>query len=244
MEGDDNSIDIDKIPISKRLEKTIEMVSCGKRFVFEDGRKPGYFGLCDLDSKPFWMADECDDDVLDLINDLKENHDALLAEALQFEKKELCEEGEGFRTESNGKWFVRKISADGKMSYPGECPVLEKILKSHPCVCYETLFSAVIVSYLYPGGCIKPHHGPTNARLRLQYPLRKNESCELYCGEESTKYENGYAIIDDSYLHWAKNEDEDDEKGSRIMIVIDLWHPLITREEREAIPKLIELGLK
>lgn len=53
----------------------------GQRMTFEDGRKPAYFGLLDLESKPFWSAEECDVGTVDLIEDLKRNHEALLEEA-------------------------------------------------------------------------------------------------------------------------------------------------------------------
>jgi aspartyl/asparaginyl beta-hydroxylase (cupin superfamily) len=57
----------------------------------------------------------------------------------------------------------------------------------------------------------------------------------LFCGNERSEYEDNYAIIDDSYLHWAENKAHD---GVRVVLVIDVWHPYVTPYERE---KIIEL---
>lgn len=92
------------------------------------------------------------------------------------------------------------------------------------------------------GGKIHPHYGPTNFRLRLQYPLTLNPGCRLYCRDQVSSYEHGYAIIDDSYAHWAENPQLEGE--SRIMLVVDIWHPGITPEERIAMESLLATHLK
>lgn len=59
-----------------------------------------YYALLDLPSKPFWDASECDAGVAELVDDLRRNHDALLAEARVLEGRAL-EQG---TVSSNGGW--------------------------------------------------------------------------------------------------------------------------------------------
>lgn len=123
------------------------------------------------------------------------------------------------------------------------CPVLLALLARHSrVVCAKEMFSACIISILRSGGEIYPHHGPTNLRLRLQYPLSLNEECRIYCGGQERDYKSGYEIIDDSYNHYAKNKCGPEVGVSRIMLVIDLWHPWITQDERFCINQLLSMS--
>lgn len=250
---------MDSLPLSDRLRRSVAMV--GQRMTFSDGRRPCYFGLLDLESKPFWSAEECQEGTKELIEDLKRNHSVLLEEAKEVERLHLARLDRrrrlvfGFcfvfcltwkprdqgKVQSNGGWAVHCVTVEGKMS--GTCPNLLALLERHRhVVCTREMFSACIISILRPGGKIYPHYGPTNLRLRLQYPLTINGACRLYCGGEERDYSAGYEIIDDSYSHHAKNGDECEESESRIMLIIDLWHPGISSEERECINKLIDMS--
>jgi hypothetical protein len=136
---------------TERLRRSVEQV--GQRMVFDDGRRPAYFGLLDLPSKPFWTAQECDAGVTALLRDLQAHHAELLAEARRVEAQELAR-NQG-TLQSNGLWFVHTVAVEGKMT--DTCPVLLQLLERHRSVaCSSQLFSAVIISILRQGGVIHP----------------------------------------------------------------------------------------
>lgn len=209
---------------SERLSKSISHL--GRAFVFEDGRRPSYFGLLELSSKPFFLAAETGAE--ELVADLRAHKDALLEEALVYEHWIAKD------TESNAKWSIRYVSRDGELVSDAP-PLLREIIERHACCCTEMPFAAVILSRLEAGGEIQPHYGPTNLRVRLQFPLSPVDECRLVCGGTVCDYTpEGYAIIDDSYLHAASNHGA----HVRIMLVIDLWHPNVSTSERKAISSL------
>ncbi len=187
--------------------------------LLEDGRRPVYFCMLDLPSKPFWNAEECG--AQELVAVLREHKTKLLEEV-------QCLRGHG-KDHGNG-WSVFTVVGDGKPPATNECPLLISILRQFPsCVSFDCPFQASLISVLGPHGSVKSHFGPTNFRLRLQFLLTsESNGCWLRCGKEESRYDGGFAIIDDSFCHSAGNPSEED----RIVLVIDLWHPGITKEER------------
>lgn len=217
--------------MSARLQRSIELL--GTRQECADGRKPMYYTLVELPSKPFFRADECEG-VPELLKDLRASHEALFAEAMAL--REMAND-QGL---TQGKdWSVRVLSVDGKVDPCTEkCPVLLSILKQHPCVLLNHITAACTFSYLESGGAINPHHGPVNVKLRVQYPLTPTEKCVLFCGREESEYPDGYAIIDDAYRHFAENNGS----ALRIMLVLDIWHPGVDAGERDAITELLKMS--
>jgi hypothetical protein len=63
-------------------------------------------------------------------------------------------------------WQLKYITKEGDVVQPGATPVLEGIVQKHGESVENSLFSAIILSYLSDNGLIKPHYGPTNLRLR------------------------------------------------------------------------------
>jgi aspartyl/asparaginyl beta-hydroxylase (cupin superfamily) len=217
-----------ELELSARLKKSVELL--GTRQEFEDGRKPMYYALMDLRSKPFYRAHECEG-VEALLKDLHASRALLLEEALSVQ---ALARDQG-KTQGKG-WSVRILSVDGKVDpCTEECPKLMQILLQHPCVELTHLMAACTFSYLEPGGAINPHHGPVNFKLRVQFPLTDTTACQLFCGNEMTVYPDGYAIIDDSYRHFAENNGE----HVRVVLVLDIWHPGVELSEQLAITELL-----
>jgi aspartate beta-hydroxylase len=95
---------------------------------------------------------------------------------------------------------------------------------------------------------IKPHHGPTNKKLRIQLPLRVPKPaspsiavrsdaaavplpscCWLRAADQKVYLTEGKAIVfDDSFEHEAANEHPSEP---RVVLVIDFWHPDLNNEE-------------
>lgn len=164
--------------MASRLEKSLECMK--PHMLLKDGRRPAYFALLDLASKPFWTPEECDKGVVDLVADLKRHRKELHEEAVSLKGKEV---GDG--------WRVFTVCGDG-LAQPaeGDCPKIVSLLRRHSsCVSMQCPFQASLVSVLQPRSKVAGHFGPTNFRLRLQFPLSGAEGCWIQCGKERSSYE-------------------------------------------------------
>jgi aspartyl/asparaginyl beta-hydroxylase (cupin superfamily) len=91
---------------------------------------------------------------------------------------------------------------------------------------YHHAFWSAITSRTH----IQPHHGPTNKKLRCQFPLiiPDSDSCTLTAGGITQSLEQGKCLIfDDSFVHEAKN----DSTEPRVILIFDVWHPDLSDEE-------------
>jgi hypothetical protein len=87
------------------------------------------------------------------------------------------------------------------------------------------------VSILSPGAEIWPHYGCTNAKLRIQIPLRNTSQSVISVNGLDYGYSDHIPIIfDDSYLHSVRNMSLTE---SRIVLVVDIWHPDMSLAARE-----------
>jgi len=207
-----------------RLERSIAEMRPNN--LLPDGRRAVYFTLLDLSSKPFWKASEAGEGVAELVADLLKHREQILQEVREME-------GKGFGNE----WSVLTVVGDGHKPSEERFPFLIPLLSKHSCVSFSSAFQASLVSVLGPKGYVAAHCGPTNFRLRVQIPLLMEPgTCVLRCGSEETRYEDGYAIIDDAYVHSAQNE----SNSRRIMLIVDVWHPEVTLEERVAMEEAIK----
>lgn len=82
---------------------------------------------------------------------------------------------------------------------------------------------------------IWPHCGPTNARLRLHFPLLvPSGRYELTVGDKTRRWEAGVPLIfDDSYRHEVVAVPAaGNEKAVRLILILDVWHPAVPLSER------------
>lgn len=123
-----------------------------------------------------------------------------------------------------------------------------------------TPFGFVFFSSLGPGAKISPHTGPSNLRLRIHLPITApsldnnnnvdektsstgmNEKTGLpYCGIRvgnsiRSYHYNQSIVFDDAYDHEVWN----DSSETRVVLLLDLWHPDITKIEKEAIVEMFQ----
>lgn len=93
----------------------------------------------------------------------------------------------------------------------------------------------MIFSANVPGTHVKPHCGPHNARLRCHLGLIVPAGCSLRVGAEIRSWEEGRCtIFDDSFEHEVWNRSE----GTRVVLLVDVWHPELTPLERLAVREL------
>lgn len=94
-------------------------------------------------------------------------------------------------------------------------------------LCPNALFSA-----LAPKTHIPPHHGETNARLVAHLPLVVPEGCRFRVGFEERRWTVGEVLVfDDTIEHEAHNDSDE----LRVVLIFDLWNPLLTSPEREMV---------
>ena len=97
-------------------------------------------------------------------------------------------------------------------------------------LCPNAMFSA-----LAPHTEIPPHTGETNARLVAHLPLVVPEKCTYRVGFEHRTWKEGELLIfDDTIEHTARNDSDE----LRVVLIFDVWNPLIDRQEREAVRAL------
>ena len=115
------------------------------------------------------------------------------------------------------------------------CPETAKALDSAPLanidgVCPNALFSA-----LAPHTHIPPHNGESNARLVAHLPLIVPDNCMLRVGFETREWEVGKVLVfDDTLEHEARNDSDE----LRVVMIFDVWNPLLTTEERNLVSSM------
>lgn len=98
--------------------------------------------------------------------------------------------------------------------------------------CPNAMFSA-----LAPRTRIPPHSGESNARLVCHLPLIVPENCGgLRVGFEQRPWKTGEALFfDDSIEHEAWNDSDE----LRVILLFDVWHPQLTKLDREMVNALV-----
>ena len=122
---------------------------------------------------------------------------------------------------------------------------------------FGTPFGFCFFSTLHGKSSIKPHSGPMNLRLRMHMPLvvpKKADTSSdkntndtipsrpttgMRVADQTREWHEGSAIVlDDSYVHEVWNDSEE----SRVLLLLDLWHPDVKMEEREKIANMFSFA--
>jgi aspartyl/asparaginyl beta-hydroxylase (cupin superfamily) len=116
------------------------------------------------------------------------------------------------------------------------CPSTTRVLRSIP---GATSAGLVYFSALTPGTTVRPHCGPTNTRLRCHFACSVPRDCGIRVGAESRVWEEGRCLVfDDSFEHEVWNGGEE----TRIVLLLDIWHPDLTPAERYALEELTRMS--
>lgn len=115
------------------------------------------------------------------------------------------------------------------------CPETAKALAEVGMVRIDRLCPNALFSALAPHTHIPPHNGETNARLVAHLPLVVPDGCRFRVGFEEREWKVGELIVfDDTIEHEARNDSEE----LRVVLIFDLWNPLLTEPERELVNAL------
>lgn len=96
----------------------------------------------------------------------------------------------------------------------------------------------VYFSVMAPETYIAPHFGPTNTRIRYHLGIETPPEATLSVAGIGKAWEKGRcSVFDDSFIH----EVHHDGKARRVVLIVDCWHPSLTRVERQFVTDLMRL---
>jgi len=162
-----------------------------------------------------------------IVRALERAHEKISREILALEPSGFHRESE--RVRRTGNWNVFFLYEPGRklLGNCSRCPVTARIIENYDPV--PQLAGMAYISKMSPGTHIHAHQGPTNLRLRCHLGIRIPEGdCGLRVDKETRRWEKGKCIVfDDSYQHEVWNHTEE----PRTVLIVDLWHPGLTRKE-------------
>ncbi|MCA1567909.1 MAG: aspartyl/asparaginyl beta-hydroxylase domain-containing protein [Acidobacteria bacterium] len=125
-----------------------------------------------------------------------------------------------------GKRFVENCA---------RCPETTKLLETIP----GGLRREAMISLLGSGARIPAHRDSGNQLLTCHFGLVIPRGCGIRVGGESRLWQEGKCLIfDTSYEHEAWNDSEE----TRIVLLVDFWHPELTEVERQFLEQVEGLG--
>lgn len=136
-------------------------------------------------------------------------------------------------------WGAFFLWRDGKRipENADRCPATETALAKAPQFKVQARAPVAFFSALKPGTHIPPHNGATNARLTVHLPLIVPPECGLRVGDEVHTWKPGELVLfDDTIRHEAWNR----SNALRVVLIFDIWHPMLSLLERESFARIIE----
>lgn len=139
----------------------------------------------------------------------------------------------------NLDWGAYFLWKDGKRidAHADMCPRTEAALALAPQNTVPGRAPVAFYSALKPGTHIPPHNGATNTRLTVHMPLVIPPDCALRVGDETRAWEPGKLLMfDDTIRHEAWNRSD----RLRVVLIFDVWHPMLTELERELVSQTVQ----
>ena len=117
------------------------------------------------------------------------------------------------------------------------CPVTDAALAAVEMADIGGLCPNAMFSALAPRTRIPPHHGETNARVIVHLPLIVPPGCRYRVGFDERDWDVGRILaFDDTLEHEARNDGDE----LRVVLIFDVWNPLLTPAERSLVTALAE----
>ncbi|MEE4109728.1 MAG: aspartyl/asparaginyl beta-hydroxylase domain-containing protein [Halieaceae bacterium] len=138
----------------------------------------------------------------------------------------------------NSKWSSLWLWKDGVRQEEAiaRCPETTAILEELP-LCDQPGFApTALFSALAPHTRIPPHTGSTNTRLLVHLPLVLPGPAGFRVGNDTREWRMGEAwAFDDTIEHEAWNDADE----TRVIMIFDIWNPLLSDAERDLARKLL-----
>ena len=121
------------------------------------------------------------------------------------------------------------------------CPKTAALLERLPLAYQPGYAPTAMFSALDPHTRIPAHTGSTNVRLLCHLPLILPGPARFRVGNETREWKMGEAwVFDDTIEHEAWNDADE----LRVILILDLWNPLLEPEERELVKALLAARLE
>jgi aspartate beta-hydroxylase len=116
------------------------------------------------------------------------------------------------------------------------CPQTAAVLAELPLADQPGFAPTAVFSALAPRTRIPPHTGSTNARLLVHLPLVLPGPAAMRVGNDTRRWRMGEAwVFDDTIEHEAWNDADE----TRVILIFDIWNPLLSIAERELIAAMM-----
>jgi aspartyl/asparaginyl beta-hydroxylase (cupin superfamily) len=138
----------------------------------------------------------------------------------------------------NERWSSLWLWKDGVAQEEpmARCPETTAVLSELPLADQPGFAPTALFSALAPHTRIPPHTGSTNSRLLVHLPLVLPGPAGFRVGSETREWEIGQAwAFDDTIEHEAWNDADE----TRVILIFDIWNPLLSAEERDLISALL-----
>jgi aspartyl/asparaginyl beta-hydroxylase (cupin superfamily) len=121
------------------------------------------------------------------------------------------------------------------------CPRTAALLERLPLAYQPGYAPTAMFSALDPHTRIPAHTGSTNVRLLCHLPLILPGPARFRVGNETRDWKMGEAwVFDDTIEHEAWNDADE----LRVILILDLWNPLLEPEEQELVKALLAARLE
>jgi aspartyl/asparaginyl beta-hydroxylase (cupin superfamily)/Tfp pilus assembly protein PilF len=134
-------------------------------------------------------------------------------------------------------WSTYSLLHDGTRveAHIEKCPKTAAVLERLPLCDVPGYAPGAYFSVLKPRTRLPPHTGTTNTRSIVHLPLVVPERCEFRVGSQVRAWQKGKAwVFDDTIEHEAWNGSDE----TRIILIFDIWNPLLTQTERDLVRAL------
>jgi aspartate beta-hydroxylase len=131
-------------------------------------------------------------------------------------------------------WSVYNLLDDGApiREHVEKCPKTAAVLAQLPLCDIPDYAPGAYFSVLKPRTRLPAHTGTTNTRSIVHLPLVIPEGCSFRVGSQVRAWQKGKAwVFDDTIDHEAWN----DSDQVRIVLIFDIWNPLLTAAERDLV---------
>merc|ERR1712048_500220 len=137
---------------------------------------------------------------------------------------------------AKGTWNkVHLVSHSFRHGALDACPVTRQVIESIP-FCFA--LGSAYFSILSPGTTVRPHFGPTNFRVRYHLGLEvaREDGAWLQVGRDMYRWHEGYTLaFSDAYMHAVRI---DPNAKRRVVLIVYIYHPDLTSQEREFLEEL------
>jgi len=200
--------------------------------VFLSRDQRSLYNVDHLTGRPWW--DKESTTYASFLNDLESRWQTIRDEGVALLTLDpphgFFDESENLR--DTGKWQQFELFSRGRKNVNNcnKAPKTCELIESFPAT--KCKRGQVKFSIMQPGTHVWPHTGPTNCRIRSHLGLIVPDGTRLRVGNVTRSWTEGKVLVfDDSFEHEVWHDGD----SYRLVLIVDLWHPELTVEERNSL---------